>query len=219
MIYRYEEAFNYENGFILTSDISRMSNILSHFELYKRIISLPGDVVELGVFKGNSLMQFATFRELLENENARKIIGFDAFGEFPMDESVPSDCRFIAEWKDEIQDDFLTKEELISYFQHKKIGNFELIAGDILETVDVFLEKNPALRIALLHIDTDVYAPSRKALEVLFQRVVRGGIVVFDDYGVVEGESLAAEEFLSDTDYVLRKFSFSHVKPSFFVKK
>jgi len=34
------------------------------------------------VFKGNSLIQFATFRELLENKNSRKNIAFDMFGEF-----------------------------------------------------------------------------------------------------------------------------------------
>lgn len=78
-----EKAFDYENGFILTSDVYRLGNIMAHYELYKKIISLPGALVELGVFKGNSLIQFATFRELLENERSRKIIGFDTFGMFP----------------------------------------------------------------------------------------------------------------------------------------
>ena len=77
------QTFEYENGFILTSKPYRLGNIMAHYELYKKIINLPGDVVELGVFKGNSLIQFATFRELLENEGSRKIIGFDIFGKFP----------------------------------------------------------------------------------------------------------------------------------------
>ena len=85
MKYKAEETFDYENGFMLTSDVYRFGNFMAHYELYKKIIRLPGDVVELGVFKGNSLIQFATFRNLLENDNSRKIVGFDAFGEFPVD--------------------------------------------------------------------------------------------------------------------------------------
>ena len=42
----------YENGFYLTSKISRMSNILTHYEIYKKVVDIPGDVIELGVFRG-----------------------------------------------------------------------------------------------------------------------------------------------------------------------
>ena len=82
MINRFDEskAFDYENGFYLTSSVSRMGNILSHYELYKKIMDLPGAIVECGVFCGGALIQFASFRELLETENSRKIIGFDVFG-------------------------------------------------------------------------------------------------------------------------------------------
>lgn len=47
-----EDAMFYENGFYLTSKISRISNIFSHYEIYKRIVNLPGDVIELGVYRG-----------------------------------------------------------------------------------------------------------------------------------------------------------------------
>ena len=81
MIAKYDElkCFDYENGFYLTSDVYRIGNLMAHYELYKKIIDIPGDIIELGVFKGGSIIQFATFRELLENENSRKIIGFDVF--------------------------------------------------------------------------------------------------------------------------------------------
>ena len=78
-----EKAFEYENGFMLTADVYRLGNIMAHYELYKKIVNLPGAVVELGVFKGNSLIQFASFRELLENVRSRQIVGFDAFDLFP----------------------------------------------------------------------------------------------------------------------------------------
>ena len=58
------------------------------------------------------------------------------------------------------------------------------------------------MRISLLHVDCDLYAPTKVGLEHLWPRVVRGGCVVLDDYGVRpwEGESRAVDEYFSDED-------------------
>lgn len=217
--YRKENAFEYENGFIMTSDIYRMGNFLAHYELYKKILNVPGEIVELGVFMGNSFIQFGTFRELLENKNARKIIGFDVFGRFPREGARGGDARFIEEWEEETKEDFLSKEELENVLDNKGITNYELIKGNILTTVDEYLRINPHVRIALLHIDCDVYEPSKVGLEKLFDRVVRGGLIVFDDYGVVEGETKAVDEFLElHPEYRLESYTFSHGKPVYIVK-
>ena len=103
MIGKYDEkkCFDYENGFYLTTEAYRMGNILAHYELYKKIVQLPGDVLELGVFKGGSLIQFATFRELLENERSRKIIGFDVFDKFPQADKIDSDKKFVNMWNEQ----------------------------------------------------------------------------------------------------------------------
>lgn len=177
MIGKFEETkcFDYENGFYLTSEPYRMGNILAHYELYKMIINLPGDLVELGVFKGSSLIQFATFRELLENEKARKIIGFDMFGEFPIGGSVQSDNTFAERWNDQFKSEFLSRDDIYNSLEHKRIRNVELIKGDIAETLDAYIADNPQLRVSLLHIDTDVYEPAKIALERLYDRIVKGG--------------------------------------------
>ena len=53
-----------ENNFYSLSHPSRISKLINHYELYKKIISLKGDIIECGVFKGNSLIRFLTFREI-----------------------------------------------------------------------------------------------------------------------------------------------------------
>lgn len=222
MINRFDETkpFDYENGFYLTSKPARIGNILAHYELYKMIKDLPGNLVELGVFKGGSLIQFATFRELLENEGSRKIIGFDIFGEFPEATTVESDKNFIEKFaKLETKGEFLTREELLKSFENKGIGNIELIQGDIRETVPFYVKNHPELRISLLHIDTDVYEPAKVGLEELYDRVVKGGVIVFDDFATVEGETIAIEEFFRDKDYIIKKMSLSHTKPSYIIRK
>ncbi len=221
MIGKYDEdkKFDYENGFYLTSEPYRLGNILAHYEFYKKIIGLPGDVLELGVFKGGSLIQFCTFRELLENEKSRKIVGFDVFGEFPKTNTVESDEEFVSKWNDSFTNEFLTEKDIERSLKEKNIGNVQLVKGNILDTVDQYLKDNPHTRISLLHIDTDVYEPAKYGLEKLFDRVVKGGVVVFDDYATVEGETIAIDEFFEDKNYVINKFSFSHTKPSYIIKK
>lgn len=220
MINQYDENqdFFYENGFYLTSKPYRLGNILAHYEVYKLIRNIGGGVLEAGVFKGGSLIQWATFRELLENENSRKIIGFDMFGPFPKSTAVKSDEAFIDKWNEQFADEFVSKEEIETSLSLKSIGNVQLVQGDIRKTLPVFLAKNPALRIALLHIDTDVYEPCRVVLELCWNRVVPGGIILFDDYATIEGETVAVDEFFKDKPHRFYKFPFSHEKPSYMIK-
>ena len=76
-------VWKYENLFYLTSNKKRILKLLDHYEIYKKITNINGDIIECGVFKGASLIRFLTFRDLIEKYTKRKIIGFDAFGKFP----------------------------------------------------------------------------------------------------------------------------------------
>lgn len=220
MINQYDENkdFFYENGFYLTSQPYRIGNILAHYEVYKKITALPGIVLEIGVFKGASLIQWATFRELIENEKSRKIIGFDMFGQFPQSKAIKSDIQFIEKWNNKFSNEFISKQEIYQSLAHKSISNVTLIEGDIRETLPKFLKDNPALRIALLHIDTDVYEPCKVTLDLCWDKVVKGGIILFDDYATIEGETIAVDEFFKDKKQRFYKFSFSHEKPSYIIK-
>jgi hypothetical protein len=206
----------FENLFIQTSDPSRLGKILAHYELYKMVKDLPGAVVECGVFKANSLVQFATFRNLLEAPHSRKIIGFDTFGKVP-DTKYKNDQPYLKQFKGVAGDTALSKNQVEEIFVKKGFKNFELISGDVVETVPKYVKENPHLRISLLHIDTDVYEPAVSILEHLYDRVVKGGVIAFDDYGTFPGESDAVDEFFKDKNVKIKKFSYSHI-PSYIIK-
>jgi uncharacterized protein (UPF0297 family) len=222
--YDTSQSFDYENGFYITSDRRRLQKLIAHYELYKKIIDLPGQVVECGVFKGASLIRFAQFRDMLESVYSRQIIGFDAFGKFPVPNDAAShnqqshrnDLAFIKAFEREAGEG-ISMEELYRVFKHKHIDNIELIAGDILQTIPDYVKQHPELRIALLHIDVDVYQPTKLALECFYDCLVPGGIIVFDDYGTVYGETIAVDEFFKEK-LKLKKLSCSHI-PSYFVKE
>ncbi|MBL7860721.1 MAG: class I SAM-dependent methyltransferase [Cyclobacteriaceae bacterium] len=211
-----EKSFFYENGFYVTSQIDRMGKFLAHYELYKRIVDLPGQIIECGVFKGNSLQRLATFRELLENPFSRKIIGFDIFGKFP-DTNFKDDKQFLDKFISSAGDESIQIDELEKVFEFKGLKNIELVKGNINNTVPDYVKKHPQLKIAFLHIDTDVYEPAVTILNTFYKHVVKGGLIVFDDYGTFPGETKAVDDFFAGKDVEIKKLPFYQV-PSFIVK-
>jgi hypothetical protein len=210
-----DRAWDYENGFHLTSHVTRLAKILGQYDVYRRIRELPGDIVEAGVFKGSSLIRLATFREVTESPWSRKIIGFDAFGAFPR-QAEPGDAAYVDRFQ-EVSGTGIPVDELERALALKGFRNIELVPGDIMQTMPAYLTAHPELRVALIHVDLDVYEPSRLVLETLWSRVVRGGVVMFDDYGTVEGETRAVEEFFAAEDIMIEKPPTSHVS-AFIVK-
>ena len=204
-------AWDYENGFYWFSPKTRLNKMLAHYELYKTITSIPGHIFELGVYKGASLVRFCTFRDALENDYSRKIVGFDAFGEFPIDNlQVQDDLAFIERFE-EAGGHGLDEKEVEDVLSAKGFENFKLIKGNVFDTLPKYLSDNPETRIALLHLDMDVKEPTDFALDLLYERMVPGGIIVFDDFNAVAGETISVDEFLDKHRLKIEKLPFYNV--------
>jgi len=204
-------AWDYENGFYWFSPKNRLNKMLAHYELYKTITSIPGHIFELGVYKGASLVRFCTFRDALENDYSRKIVGFDAFGEFPIDNlQVQDDLAFIERFE-EAGGHGLDEKEVGDVLSAKGFENFKLIKGNVFDTLPKYLSDNPETRIALLHLDMDVKEPTDFALDLLYERMVPGGIIVFDDFNAVAGETISVDEFLDKHRLKIEKLPFYNV--------
>lgn len=214
----FSEAFQYENNFHLSCDITRISKILAHYELYKRVAELPGAVVECGVFKGVSLTVFAELRELVEHATSRKIVGFDTFDRFP-DTAFNADKEFREKFISAAGSQSISKGQLIEILRRKSLyTNIELVEGDITETLPRYVRDHPELQIALLNLDTDIYEPAVTILEHLYPRIVSGGILLLDDYGVTVGETKAVDEYFAGKNVRIQKLPFRET-PVFIVKE
>ncbi|MCP4213850.1 MAG: dTDP-6-deoxy-L-hexose 3-O-methyltransferase [bacterium] len=206
-----EKHFDYENAFYLTAPVNRISKFATHLELFRRVSGLAGDIVECGVFKGVSLSRFIKFRSLFENDYSKKIIAFDTFGEFP-EAGYEADKRkrelFIEETGGGKS---LSRQELIHVLEKLNLyRNIHLVEGDILETLPAYGKENPHLKISLLHIDVDLYEATKVCLEELFPLVVRGGIVILDDYGAFAGANKAIDDYFEDREVRIQKLPYSH---------
>ena len=205
------------------------AKVLTHIEIFKKTIELPGSIVECGVFKGMSLLTFAKMVEIYcPGDTLKRVIGFDTFQGFvslaPEDGAV--DRRRGKEEGGWNSGEFKpTLEKLISITQQDsmipRFNRIELVEGDVSKTVPAYVEKNPGLRISLLHLDLDLYDPTLAALKALYPLVVPGGVVLLDEYGMegFPGESAAFDEYFGDNRPRLIKFPFISTPGGYFIKQ
>ena len=214
--------WDYENFFYQTSDKSRLNKIIDHYEIYKMISNVKGDIFEFGVFKGVSLIRFLTFRDILKKKYIKHVYGFDAFGKFPIphqkDLHKNRDTVF-AKFHDNAIGEGIKEKILKKLLYKKKFNNFTLIKGDINSSLEKFLiKKKNKLKISLLHLDLDIYFPTKLALETLYKFVSKNGIILLDDYKHIKGATTAVDEFLKYYPKLkIRKLS-KKSRPSFIIK-
>ena len=213
--------WTYENLFYLTSDKKRILKLLDHYEVYNKILNIKGDIIECGVFKGASLIRFLTFRDLIEKKDKRKIIGFDAFGKFPHPKNdyknKKADSVFAQRHDDKIGIG-ISINLLKKYLKKKNLSNYELIKGNVLNTLPDYLKKNKKLKISLLHLDLDIFEPTKFVLETLYEKISKRGIILLDDYTHIKGATLAVDDFLKKKRLKIQKVS-KNGRPFFIQKK
>lgn len=212
-----KKSFEYENNFYLSSQNSRIGKLIIHYELFKIANNLPGSIIECGVFKGISLIRFATFRSLSNKKN-RKIIGFDTFGAFP-EAKFNEDQKMRKKFIKDSGKSAISKPQLLKILKNKKLDKkIELVKGDITKTVPEFVKNHPNLKIALLNLDADIYEPSKTILEWLYPKIVKGGILILDDYGTFPGETKAVDEYFKNQKIEIKQFPFQNT-PKYIIKK
>lgn len=214
----FDKVWEYENNFYLSCDITRISKIIAHYELFKMVSEIPGAIVECGIFKGASLARFATFRDLFGNPFSKKIIGFDTFGKFP-ESDFAEDKGFRKRFIDTAGEESISKSQMLDVLKHKGVDKYvELIEGDIILTVPDYVSSHPELKISLLNLDTDIYEPAVTILNHFYPRLVEGGVLILDDYGTFPGETKAVDEYFKGKNVKIRKFAFC-MTPAYVVKE
>jgi hypothetical protein len=152
------------------------------------------------------------------------VIAFDVFGEFPLPEEthIEGDIESREKFIKESGGNSISKEKLMDFFQKTNSNeNVELVKGDVSETIPEYLNNNPQLKISLLNIDVDLYKPTFDCLKYLYDKVVKGGVIILDDYNGFPGATKAIDEFISDKTAIaidIKKFSWPS-SPSYIVKR
>jgi hypothetical protein len=169
---------------------------------------IPGDFVECGVWRGGSVMAIAQ-QLLAMGVRDRRIWLYDTFAGMtqPTSEDVEASTgvtarQMLAEtpvgdgrnvWCVAGRGDVETNLRTTGY----PFDRFTFVEGDVTETVHV--EAPPS--ISLLRLDTDWYASTKAGLDVLYPRLVVGGVCILDDYGHWRGARTAVDEYFSSRGF------------------
>ena len=91
------------------------------------------------------------------------------------------------------------------------IERINLVPGDLCKTLPKFLEENPHIILSLVHLDVDLYRPTKVALENIIGRMSKGGIIIFDELNHPDypGETQAMVEVLNINNFTIHRSPFS----------
>lgn len=154
-------------------------------------LGLNGVVVELGMFRGGTTMFLSRIVERLGAQ--WRILGFDTFDGSPPRRS-PLDMY-------DHPDLCINDVDLVRRYLQDR--NVEIVPGDIVETSRRLADED----LVLTFLDSDNFSPAKAALEIVQERTVVGGTIVFDHFAGVDrfrytlGERMAGQVLLDDGRY------------------
>lgn len=162
---------------------------------------IPGAIVECGVWRGGSVMAMQ-LRLLEHGDTGRDCFLFDTYA--GMTEPTEHDVKlgehagkkFEASQKDTHNEwCYASLEDVQSNIGRTGYpsNKCHFIKGDILKTI----HETDISEIALLRLDTDWYESTQAEMEFLYPKVVKGGVVILDDYGVWDGARRAVDEYFA----------------------
>lgn len=167
--------------------------------------NIEGSIVECGVWKGGSMMAAL----LAMKEQGREIFLYDTF------EGMSEPTKDDESYKNEsAKDAFLNKDDYwkriecystLDEVEHNifSIGypktKINFIQGKVEETIPGTIPE----KIAILRLDTDWYESTMHEMVHLFPKLVKGGVIIIDDYGHWKGCKKAVDEYISDNNIKL----------------
>jgi len=191
-----------ENGLTIVSKERLFATLMSCKYVIKN--NIEGDFVECGVWRGgNSIIAAEMFK--LYNSR-KKVYLYDTFEGMTSSTEIDVssvtgltaketfDSQKLDKWCyasiDDVKNNF-SKFGLLS-------ENIIFIQGDVLQTLE---QNNIPEKIAVLRLDTDWYESTKKEMEILYPRIVAGGVLMIDDYGHWRGSKKAVDEFFEKNGY------------------
>lgn len=158
--------------------LGELNRFLYQKRMIERVDGISGDIVECGVGNGKTLMYWAFL--VLDEGVKRNIWGFDSFEGFPepseSDESPRKPQK--GQWGNvSIQkvQNILLQSGVSAEFVRSQIT---LIKGFFENSLHKYTGEN----IALLHLDCDLYQSYLDTLNILYPKVVPGGVIALDEY-------------------------------------
>jgi hypothetical protein len=157
----------------------------------RRTAKVPGDIAELGVYKGGSA------RLICQVKGERNLHLFDTFAGLPR-------C---SEWDPDFREGgFASSIDQVSRYL-ARFPDVHLHQGMFPETTKGL----DHLRFSFIHLDVDLYQSTKDGLAWFYPRLNRGGILISHDYASADGVRKAFDEFFADKPECLMELAGTQV--------
>lgn len=198
-------------------DIARL---LMLNELYEKILSVQGNVLDLGTRWGRNMGILQTLHAIYEPYNhGRKIVGFDTFKGFTGIDAKDGHDSIIKENSYSVTPEYRKHLEEVLKAQEAQnpishISQFQIYEGDASETIYKYFDDNPESTVALAYFDFDLYKPTKACLEAIKGRMTKGSILIFDEINTPNcpGETMALSEVFGFDKYAIKRSKFGSVQ-------
>lgn len=220
-----DEIYKIFNDFIFSSDTKILGKLLHRYDFFCQTRHLPGDIVEVGVFKGSGVATFSKFIDIYCPNSNKKIVGFDFFNPSASGEMLEKDGSHDKQHMNIVFSRTSEDERELSNVLRRLDGmnidkKYMLIEGDVEQTIPKFIQQNPGFRISLLYIDVDIERPTYFALKHLWDRVLPGGMIIFDEFEYHKfSESCGVEKFLKERNLEFTLQSTDWIAPTSYIVK
>lgn len=166
---------------------SLLARILAVEEVYRKIIDLPGCILDIGTWRGQTAVLCENFRAIFEPLHfGRRIVCFDTFegyvgfGDKDRATQLHRDGTYQVGGEDYATylAHLLEVHEANNAMGHNR-GKHRVVMGDCRKTIPQFFEEHPSEFVALAFFDVNSYEPTLEAFEHVWKRLVPGGVVAF----------------------------------------
>lgn len=145
--------------------------------------NLDGDFAELGCHYGGTSFLLASLLK-----QGKRIHSFDSFEGMP-EHRCDDEAHYLTGYLSANYDS--VKQYLCSY-SDKEVLYKGWVEDELIQVKDV--------KFSLVHIDLNLYAPTKFSINYMWNRIVDGGFIIFDDYRypATPGVTRAVNEFFED---------------------
>ena len=196
--------------------------------------NIPGDIIECGVESGN--FEYVWIQELMKNNTTRDIYLYDTFAGLTAPTEHDFTCpgaRIYSMDKTQVYNTWKSYSinESTNGWCYTSLQNVQnrlnstgypqdklhYVVGDVMETLKE--KQNIPEKIAILRLDTDWYESSKYELEQMYDNVVPGGVIIFDDYYHWNGQREATDSYFKQIGVTYDFVDIGNCKTSAIIKK
>ena len=186
-------------------------------DLLLKSIVLEGEIIEFGVWRGHMTKRMAA---VAKNAGIRKRLyacdSFEGFGDDVITSQDTSIFRPVSKLKKKFTAASDVPDKLDEFFECFDLDGF-CVKGFFSESLGLL---DSSVKYCFAHIDCDAYTSHLDCLNFVYQKMSKGGCIVFDDYDKKPwpGATKAVDEFLLNKPEKI-KFSDNKKNPAWYVIK